>query len=129
MAFTRPLVSPVHIPERPVPRAVVSLVLGARPWAARWGPVFVVASLLVFLVWGVVQRSVAADRVRRAEVEVREGHLYRQLSNRDAVLDSQRRIYLERIRRLEAQLREKDQEVSALRTRAVESTPDLVGAR
>jgi hypothetical protein len=128
MAFTRPLVAPVDIPERPVPRAVVSLVLGARPWAARWGPVFVVASLLVFLVWGVVQRSVAADRVRRAEVEAREGHLYRQLSNRDAILESQRRIYLERIRRLEAELREKDQPMSVSRTRAAQPMQGPAGS-
>jgi hypothetical protein len=70
--------------------------------------------LLLFLVWASVERSVAADRVRRAEVEAREGYLYRQVSNRDAILESQRRIYLERIRRLEAQLWGKDQEISAL---------------
>jgi hypothetical protein len=70
--------------------------------------------LLLFLVWASVERSVAADRVWRAEVEAREGYLYRQVSNRDAILESQRRIYLERIRRLEAQLWGKDQEISAL---------------
>jgi hypothetical protein len=80
--------------------------------------------LLVFLVWATAQRSVAADRVRRAEVEVRESHLYRQLSNQDAILESQRRVYIQRIRRLEALLRERDQIISALRTRVIESTPD-----
>jgi hypothetical protein len=84
----------------------------------RWGRALVVVSLLAFLVWATVGRSVAADRVRRAEVEAREGHLYRQLSDRDAVLESQRRIYIERIRKLEAQLRDKDREISALRIRA-----------
>ena len=82
------------------------------------------AGLLIVLVWATVERSVAADRVRRAEVEAREGHLYRQLSNRDAILETQRRIYVERIRRLEAALWRKDQEISALRIRAVPATRD-----
>ena len=80
--------------------------------------------LLVVLGWWMGGRSVAADGVRRAEAQVREEHLYRQLSNRDAILESQRRIYLGRIRRLEAALWRKDQELSALRTRAIRSTRD-----
>ena len=86
-----------------------------RPWTSR---ALLGACLLLVLRRVSVERSVA-DRVRRAEVEAREGHLYRLLSNRDAILDPQRRIYLERIRRLEAQLWGKDQEISALRTKTV----------
>lgn len=124
MAFTWPIVHPVDAPRRSVARATVDLVPdrdapGTRPWPAGRGRALLGAGLLLLLVWASVERSVAADRVRRAEVEAREGHLYRQLSNRDAILESQRRIYLERIRRLEAQLWGKDQEISALRARTV----------
>jgi hypothetical protein len=120
MAFTWPIVHPVAAPRS----SVVDLGLdrdvpGTRFRPAGWGRALLGVGLLLFLVWASVERSVAADRVRRAEVEAREGHLYRQLSNRDAILESQRRIYLERIRRLELQLWAKDQEISALRARTV----------
>jgi hypothetical protein len=60
----------------------------------------------------------AADRQRRVQESViREVHLYRELANRDAVLESQRRIYMERFRRLETQLRERDRDVFVLRER------------
>ena len=124
MAFTWPIVHAADAPRRSVARATVDLVPdrdvpGTRARPAGWGRALLVAGLLLFLVWASIERSVAAEGVRRAEVEARELHLYRQLSNRDAILESQRRVYLERIRRLEAQLWGKDQEISALRTKTV----------
>lgn len=70
------------------------------------------------LVSGTRAWSVAADGHRRAqESEARQSYLYRQLADRDAVLESQRQIYMERFRRLEAQVREREQDVFALRAR------------
>lgn len=58
------------------------------------------------------------DRNRRAhEIAAREPGLYRQLADRDALLESQRRIYMERFRRLEAQIRDREHDVAALRAR------------
>lgn len=93
-------------PRRSTLRTLVALALG-----------FMVASLLILFVWGAVGRGFAGDRLRRAEIETREAGLYRQLADKDAILESQRRIYMERFRRLEAQIREKDQEIVALRVR------------
>ncbi len=95
-----------------------------RPfWTRRtlmaWILAFAGASLLVVFVLGAVGRSFAADRVRRAEIETREAHLSRRVANAEAVLESQRRIYMERFQRLEAQIRQKDEQIDALRTRAV----------
>ena len=134
MAFTWPIVHAVDVRRPSVARATVDLVPdrdapGTRPGAAGWGRILLGACLLLVLGWVSVERSVVADRTRRAEVEAREGHLYRLLSNRDAILDSQRRIYLERIRRLETQLWGKDQEISALRGRTVPVTPEPAGSR
>jgi hypothetical protein len=120
MAFTRPIVHLVDIAMPPVTRVPNRADAGTRHTRVRWLYAVAVAGLLLFLVGATVERSVAADRVRRAEVESREGHLYRQLANRDAVLESQRRIYLERIRRLEAELWGKDQAISVSRTRAAQ---------
>jgi len=70
------------------------------------------------LVGGAQAWSVAAQGHRRfQESEVRQSHLYRQLADRDAVLESQRRMYMERVRRLEAQVREREQDVAMLRAR------------
>jgi hypothetical protein len=91
--------------------------MNSRTKLTRWGLPFVAAVVLVLLMWG-IGRSSATARVLRAEVEAREVHLFRQLSNRDGVLESQRRIYIERIRKLEAQIRQKEQEIAALRTRS-----------
>jgi hypothetical protein len=74
--------------------ATLTLVSGARAW------------------------SVAADGHRRSqERDAYHVYLHRQLADRDAVLESQRRIYVERFRRLEAQIREREQDVAALRAR------------
>jgi hypothetical protein len=102
------------VPERGTLGTWLSLV--------KWGLPFVAAVVLVLLIWG-IGRSWATNSVHRAEVEAREVHLYQQLSNRDGVLESQRRIYIERIRKLEAQIRQKEQEISALRTRSSALSP------
>jgi hypothetical protein len=86
-----------------------------------WTLAFAAASLLILLAWGAVGRSFADDRVRRAETEAREVHLYQRLANGEAVLESQRQIYMERFRRLEARIRQKDDEINALRTRTLTS--------
>lgn len=85
------------------------------------------ASLLILLAWGAVGRSSAADRVRRAEIEAREAHLYQRLANAEAVLESQRQIYMERFRRLEVRIRQKDEEINALRTRALRVEQGPIG--
>ncbi len=93
------------------------------------GVALMVASLLVLFIEGARARSFAADRHRRAqEIEARELDLYRQLKNSDAVLESQRRIYIERFRKLEAQIQQKDQQIFALRARLVTITSSLGGA-
>jgi uncharacterized protein HemX len=90
-------------------RAVVTLAL-----------VVVLATVGVLFVQGARAWGFAADRQRRAqEIVARESYLYQELANRDAVLESQRRIYMERFRGLEAQLRQREQDVAALRERLV----------
>jgi tRNA C32,U32 (ribose-2'-O)-methylase TrmJ len=70
------------------------------------------------LVSGARAWSVAADSHRRSEEHhAYQSYLNRQLAHRDAVLESQRRIYMERFRRLEAQVRQREQDVAALRAR------------
>jgi hypothetical protein len=74
--------------------------------------------------------SVAAHDHRLArESAVRQSYLYRQLADRDAVFESQRRIYMERFRRLEAQIREREQDVAVLRARLADRTPTLARGR
>jgi len=71
------------------------------------------------VVWGAAGRSFGADRLRRAEIEAREVHLYQRLANGEAVLEGQRQISMERFRRLEARIRQKDEEINALRAGAL----------
>jgi hypothetical protein len=74
--------------------------------------------------------SVAADGHRRAqESGAYQSNLYQQLADKDAVLESQRRIYMERFRRLEAQVREREQDVAILRARLMDRGPMLVRDR
>ncbi len=85
--------------------------------------VVVLATVGVLFVQGARAWGFAADRQRRAqEIVARESYLYRELANRDAVLESQRRIYMERFRSLEAQLRQREQDVAVLRERLVTIT-------
>jgi hypothetical protein len=70
------------------------------------------------LVSGARALSVSADGHRRAnEDAAHQSYLYHQLADRDAVLESQRRIYVERVRRLEAQVRDREQDIGLLRAR------------
>jgi hypothetical protein len=65
--------------------------------------------------------GVAADGHRRAqESEVHQSNLYQQLADKEAVLESQRRIYVERVRRLEAQVRRAERDIAALRARLID---------
>lgn len=90
-------------------RAVVALVV-----------VVMVAAASVLFVQGARARSFTADRHRRAqEIAAREPHLHRQLANQHAVLESQRRVYVERLRRLETRLRQREDDVALLRARLV----------
>jgi hypothetical protein len=50
-------------------------------------------------------------------MEAREPWLYQQLAGRDAIHESQRRIYMERFRALEDRIQQKGQEIFALRAR------------
>ncbi len=76
------------------------------------------ASLLVLFVENARARSADAERHRRAqEIEAREPELHRQLADQAGVLESQRQIYIERFRRLEAQVRLQVQEIVELRAR------------
>ena len=76
------------------------------------------ATVCVLFIQGARAWGFAADRHRRVqETAARESYLYQQLASRDAVFESQRRIYMERFRRLEGQLREREQDVAVLRAR------------
>jgi hypothetical protein len=82
------------------------------------GRILVVATACVLLVQGARAWGAAADRNRRAhEIAAREPALYRQLADRDAVLEAQRRIYMERFRKLQAEIRDREQDVAVLRAR------------
>lgn len=82
------------------------------------GRVVVVATVCVLLIQGARAWGSATDRNRRAhEIAAREPDLYRRLADRDAMLESQRRIYMERFRKLEAQIRDREQDVAFLRER------------
>jgi hypothetical protein len=82
------------------------------------GRVVIMATVCVLLIQGARAWGSAADRNRHAhEIAAREPDLYRQLADRDAVLDSQRRIYMERLRKLEAQVRDREQDILTLRAR------------
>jgi len=77
-----------------------------------------VASVALVFVQGVRAWGFTADRLRRAEeIMARESSLYRQLANQDGVIEAQRRTYIERFRRLEAQLQQRDEHVAVLRER------------
>lgn len=70
--------------------------------------------------------TVAAQNHRRLqEGEARQSQLYQQIANREAVLESQRRMYIERVRRLEAQVRGREQDIAVLRARLAEPSPSL----
>jgi uncharacterized protein HemX len=80
--------------------------------------VVMVAGVALLFVQGARAWGFTVDRLRRAEeIMARESSLYRQLANQDGVIESQRRIYIERFRKLEAQLQQRDEHVAVLRER------------
>lgn len=86
----------------------------------------VVLALLLTLTFLGGARAWTSDGHRRAqESEARQSFLHQQLANKDAVLESQRRIYIERVKRLEAQVREREQEVAELRARLADRLPPV----
>jgi hypothetical protein len=87
------------------------------------GRLVIVATACIVLIHGARAWGSAADRNRRAhEVAPREPYVYRLLADRDAAFESQRRIYMERFRKLEGQVRDREQDVALLRERLKVST-------
>ena len=79
---------------------------------------FIAAALVIIFVHDLRGAGFATDRLKRIhELEAREAGLYEQLAQKDAQRESQRSIYVERIRRAEAQLRDHALEILALRER------------
>ncbi len=81
---------------------------------------FIAAGLLILilLLHDLQGAGFATDRLKRIhELEAREAQLYEQLAQKDAQRESQRSIYIDRIRRGEAQVREHALEIMALRGR------------
>jgi hypothetical protein len=78
------------------------------------------AVVLILLLNDLRGAGVAADRLKRIhELQAREMQLYEQLAQKDAQRESQRQIYVGRIRKHEAELRDHAQEIIALRARRV----------
>ena len=78
----------------------------------------VATGLLITLFQDFRGGALAAGRLKRIhELEAREVQLYEQLAQKDAQRESQRRVYVNRIRKGEAQLREHTQEIMTLRSR------------
>lgn len=88
---------------------------------------FVVASVLMIFVYELRGGRFTEDRLKRVhELEAREAQLYEQLAQKDAQRESQRRIYIDRIRKGEAQLLEHAREIMRLRGRSEASSTMLV---
>ena len=79
----------------------------------------VAATLLIVLVHDVRRANFAADRLMRIhELETREASLFALLAQKDAQRESQRQVYVGRIRSVEAQLRDQAIEITALRAKS-----------
>lgn len=84
---------------------------------------FMAVSVLLIFLYELQGGRFAADRLKRIhELEARETHLYQQLAQKDAQRESQRLIYIDRIRKGEAQLLEHALEIMALRGRSEASS-------
>jgi len=87
----------------------------------------VAASLLIILLHDLRDAGFAADRLKRIqELEAREIHLYERLAQKDALREAQRQIYIDRIRKGEAQRREQAPEMVTLRGQSEASSMILV---
>jgi septal ring factor EnvC (AmiA/AmiB activator) len=96
----------------------------------RGAVIALVCMATLALAGGARALSVGADGHRRAQEDAaHQSYLYRQLADREAVLESQRRTYVERIRRLESQIREREQDIAVLRARLRGHDSPLVGER
>jgi len=85
----------------------------------------IAASLLLVFGYELRGGRFTADRLKRIqELEVREGQLYEQLARKDAQRESQRLIYIDRIRKGEAQLLERALEIMVLRGAAPPTSGD-----
>ena len=108
----------VHRPGRSVTHAG-----GRRPRPLRVESraiivTFIAASLLIILAHDLRDAGFATDRLKRIhELEARDAQFYEQLAQKDAQRESQRNIFIDRIRRVEAQLRGHSQELAVLRAR------------
>ena len=88
--------------------------------------VLVTASLPIILVMASGGSGLAGDRLKRInELEARAAQLTEQLAQKDAQRESQRAVYLERIRKGEAQVRAHLLEILALRARSDVASPAL----
>jgi len=65
----------------------------------------------------IIVTFIAASLLRIHELEARDAQFYEQLAQKDAQRESQRNIFIDRIRRVEAQLRGHSQELAVLRAR------------
>jgi hypothetical protein len=87
----------------------------------------IAASLLLFFVHEFRGGRFTADRLKRIhELEAREAQLYDQLAQKDAQRESQRQIYIDRIRKGEAQVLEHALEIMRLRGQAEASAMMLI---
>ena len=87
---------------------------------------FVAVSVLMIFLHELRGGRFTADRLKRIhELEAREAQLYEQLAQKDAQRESQRRIYIDRIRKTEAQLLERALEVMMLRGQSEASSMSL----
>jgi hypothetical protein len=108
----------------------IATTLRASPAMRRTVAIGLTVMVTLAFVGGARAWSVAAQGHRRLqESEVRQSYLYRQLADRDAVFESQRRIYMERFRSLEAKVREREQDVAALLARLAARPSTLLGDR
>lgn len=108
-------------------RAWRPLARGPAPPPSWWAPLGVVvvsSAVTAGVVLGLQILGSSAfprdDAKRIHELQARQRALHAQLAHKDALLESQRRIYVERLRRFERFLLAKEQELVRLQTRLAE---------
>lgn len=95
----------------------------ARWWGADAGRRTIIVALIaacgLILLHDLQGSWIAEDRLKRIhELEALQAQLYERLAQQDAQRESQRSVYIERIRKGETQLRENAQEIMTLRPRS-----------